>query len=73
MSFPLHEVPLHPLIHGSLIFLAVGYLDPGSGLLIIQMLVGFFASVFFTATKFWTQISAMVKKVLKRVFGDAKQ
>ena len=43
------------------------YIDPGSGSIIIQVLIASFVGIAYTAKIFWKQIIEFVKKVIKSI------
>tara|TARA_Y100001958_G_C21127643_1_gene469869 strand:- start:230 stop:448 length:219 start_codon:yes stop_codon:yes gene_type:complete len=45
---------------------AYAYLDPGSGSIILQAILGFIAATLATASFYWTKIKIFFSKLLKR-------
>jgi len=41
---------------------AAAYLDPGTGSFMIQLLIGFFAAVFFGAKRYWQRLKSFFVK-----------
>ena len=57
------------LIIWILVFLplpAYAYLDPGSGSIILQAILGFLAAVLATASYYWTKLKIFLSKLLKK-------
>ena len=53
-------------IYFSLISVADAYIDPGTGSIIIQAIIGFVASILVGASFYWHKFKSFIKKVLKR-------
>lgn len=47
---------------------AYAYLDPGSGSIIIQAIIGVIASLIFFIKMFWFKIKKIFKSLLKKLF-----
>lgn len=45
---------------------AYAYLDPGSGTIILQAILGFLAAVLATASYYWTKLKIFFSKLLKK-------
>ena len=45
---------------------AYAYLDPGSGSIILQAILGFLAAVLATASYYWTKLKIFLSKLLKK-------
>lgn len=47
---------------------ADAYLDPGTGSMILQALIGIIATIFTTFYIFWTKICSFFKKIRSKIF-----
>jgi hypothetical protein len=59
------------LISPILLELAYGYLDPGTGSYILQLLIGGLLGGLFAIGLFWRRVVAWVKRMFTRKNGDA--
>lgn len=51
---------------------AHAYLDPGTGSIILQAILGFIAAAAATVSIYWEKFKSMINKVLKRDIKDNK-
>ena len=68
---PIPVLVLAALISPILLQLAYGYLDPGTGSYILQLLIGSLLGGLFAIGLFWKRVIAFVKRVFRSQKDDA--